>query len=149
MRSPRMRYAGQRSRMGSCRRGTARLAWLEMRLEGGGGRNQDMGSWDCIHRTIARFSVGEQYAQICALDKSICRVVENSLREKRLKRHGGDSLSCFPLPAANPSPALQPPAPHWQPAPPRISRYCTNLVRHSLPPSRGAGRGWRHRLSAS
>ena len=55
MRSPRTRYAGQRSRVGSRRRGTASLAWLEMRLEGDGGRNQDMGSWDCIHRTIARF----------------------------------------------------------------------------------------------
>lgn len=32
------------------------------------------------------------------------------MREKRLKRHGGDSLSCFPLPAANPSPPLQPPS---------------------------------------
>ena len=67
--------------------------------------------------------------------------MENSLREKRLKRLGGDSLSCFPLPAADPSPLLQPPAPHWQAAPPRISHYRTSLVRHSLPPSRGAGGG--------
>ena len=55
MRSPETRYAGQRSRVGSRRRGTASLVWLEMRLEGGGGRNQNIGSWDCNHRTIARF----------------------------------------------------------------------------------------------
>ena len=55
MRSPEMRYAGQRSRVGSRKRGTASSVWLELRLGGGGGRNQNTGSWDCNHGTIARF----------------------------------------------------------------------------------------------
>ena len=40
MRSPEMRYAGQRSQVGSCKRGTASSVWLELRL-GGGGRWQE------------------------------------------------------------------------------------------------------------
>lgn len=47
MRSPEMRYAGQRSRVGSRKRGTASSVWLELRLGGGavaGTRTQGAGT---------------------------------------------------------------------------------------------------------
>ena len=46
MRSPEMRYAGQRSRVGSRKRGTASSVWLELRLGGAvaGTRTQGAGT---------------------------------------------------------------------------------------------------------